>query len=140
MGVALAPFAAIQADAAVNTGPALAEGPGFKFENSGGNVELGKGHSESKVTHGDPKDAPAAPALGTLSTPAPVDPAAAKLAKARALVNQARANAQAQADAARQQAAEAVEKAHEQADEARNQGNSQSDAAQARSSSYSTDD
>jgi hypothetical protein len=141
VGVVLAPFAAIDAEAAVNTSPAQAEGPGLKFENSGGNVEFGKGHQESKVTKGDPKAAPAAPGVGTLAKPAvPVDPAAAKTARARALVDAARANAQAQVDAARQQVEEAVEQAHDQAEAARNQSDAQTDAAQARSSAYSADD
>ncbi|HUR78375.1 MAG TPA: hypothetical protein VMZ22_10535 [Acidimicrobiales bacterium] len=144
--VVLSPLAALEADAAVNSGPATANGPGIAIENSGGNVEMGEGHSESKVTHGDPKAAPAAPAapgLGTSSTPAAkpaVNPAADKVAKAKALVDAARARAQAQVDAARQHAQQAVEQAHQQADEARSRGDAQSEEAKTRSSTYSADD
>ena len=142
LGVALAPFAAIEAEAAVQTGPANANGPGIAIENSGGNREFGKGHQESKVTHGNKKDAPAAPGLGTLATPtAPaVAPGADKVAKAKALVDAARARAHEQVEAANQQAEEAVERAHEQSESAGSQGDAQAEEARARGSAYSSDD
>lgn len=145
VGVAVAPFAAIEADAAVQTGGARAEGPGIAVENSGGNREIGKGHSESKVTHGNKNGAPNAPGAdagaGALATPPPtVDPTAAKVAKAKALADAAKASAKAKADAAVAHAEQVVEEAKQQADDARSQGDAQSEEARARSSSYSSDD
>jgi hypothetical protein len=136
--VALAPLSAIKADAAVQTGDANAGGPGIAIENTGGNVELGKGHSESHVVLGDPAAAPAVDPTARLAPGAgagakAVDPNAAKLAKARALVDAAKARAQAQVDEARRMAEEAVARAHQQAEEAKAHSEAQSDAARAHS-------
>jgi hypothetical protein len=138
VAVAASPLAALSAaDAAVDTGTATANGPGIAIENTGGNVENGKGHSESRVVFGDPSQIPPLATPKALSTPTrKVDPAANARARAKALVDAARARAQAQIDAARRQAEEAVERAHEQADEAR----AHSGQSSASASSYSTDD
>src|SRR5438128_2546743 len=102
VAVALAPLSAVKADAAVQTGDANAGGPGIAIENTGGNVELGTGHTESHVVLGDPAapapDATARLAPGAGAGARAVDPNAAKLAKARALVDAAKARAQAQVD------------------------------------------
>jgi hypothetical protein len=138
--IAIAPLAAMDpSGAAVNTGDATANGPGVAFENTGGNVEIGTGHSESKVVVGSPESAPAVPTgLSTLATPAkPVIPSSAALVRARALVDAARLRAQAQIDAARLKAAQAVEQAKQQADDARSRSQAQSDAARSRSDSQS---
>jgi hypothetical protein len=130
--VAVSPLAALQADAAVNTGTASATGPGIAVENTGGNVELGKGHSESHVVLGDGGGAPALATpngFSTLSTPA-ADPGASARARAKALVDAAKLRAQAQIDAAKRQAEEAVERAKQQADNARSQSDQQSHDAQ----------
>ncbi len=143
--VAVAPFAALQAHAAVETGDATAVGPGVVFENTGGNVEFGTGHSESRVVVGDPASVPAPPDLSTLSTPrtAPHDPAAAAVARARALVDAARARALAQVEEARRQAEEAAAKARQDSEDARARSDAQSEDARARaeasSSSYDDD-
>jgi hypothetical protein len=140
VAVALSPLAAVQAEAAVQTGDASANGPGIAVENTGGNVELGKGHTESRVVLGDPAAGPAVDPTARLAPGAgarAVDPNAAKLARARALVDAARARAQAQVDEARRQAAEAVARAHQQAEDARARSNAQSDGARAHSSSAS---
>lgn len=129
--VAASPLAALQADAAVNSGAASATGPGIAVENTGGNVELGKGHSESHVVLGDGGAAPVAVPNGfsTLSTPA-ADPGASARARAKALVDAAKLRAQAQIDAAKRQAEEAVERAKQQAENARSQSEQQSHDAQ----------
>ncbi|MEY2426804.1 MAG: hypothetical protein QOI61_2376 [Actinomycetota bacterium] len=147
---AIAPLAAIDvSSAAVETGDAVADGPGVAIENTGGNVELGTGHSESRVVIGDPASAPAVTPPGALlaKTKAapklkPVNPAADAVAKAKALVDAARARAQAQIDEARRMAEEAQQKAHDQADEARARSDAQSSEARTRSdqSSASTSD
>jgi hypothetical protein len=136
---AIAPLAAVDVtNAAVETGDANAAGPGVAFENTGGNVELGKGHSESRTVIGDPAAGPAAPAARTLApgltTKAkPVIPGSDAVARAKALVEAARARAQAQIDAARQQAEEAQQRAHDQSEEARARSDAQSAEARARS-------
>ena len=128
---------------AIFTGNANASGgPGVGFENTGGNVQGGKGHSESHAVMGDPA---AAPNLAPLATPVvPKNPAADAVARARAQVDAARARAQAQIDAARAHAEQAVEEAHQQADDARARSNQQSQDARARaeasSASASTND
>ena len=139
VAVALSPLAAVEANAAVETGDANAGGPGIAVENTGGNIEVGKGHVESRVVTGNPSSAPAAPTgLSTLSTPAKkVAPSNDAAARARAAVDAARARAQAQIDAARRQAEEAVEHAQQQADEARARSASQSDEAHAQASDAS---
>jgi cell division septum initiation protein DivIVA len=137
--VAVSPLAALQADAAVTSGDATASGPGIAIENTGGNVEFGVGHSESKVVLGDGGGAAplAVPnGLSTLSTPA-TDPNAAAVARAKALVAAARARAQAQIDAARAQAEQAVEQAKQQAEDARAHSDQQSADARARAESSS---
>ncbi|MEY2419047.1 MAG: hypothetical protein QOG90_1727 [Actinomycetota bacterium] len=139
--VAASPLAALEADAAVTTGTAAASGPGIAVENTGGNVEFGVGHSESKVVVGDGAKtaAPlAAPNALSAKTAAPaVDPNAGARARAKALVDAARARAQAQIDAARLKAEQAVEQARAQADEARNRADQQSADAQSRSANSS---
>jgi hypothetical protein len=143
VAVALAPLSALKADAAVQTGDAQAGGPGIALENTGGNVEFGTGHSESRVVLGDPAAAPATPAplarVGGAPAAKTVDPHAAKLAKARALVDAAKARAQAQIDEARRHAEEAVERAHQQAEDAKARSAAQSDAARARSAQSDDD-
>jgi cell division septum initiation protein DivIVA len=132
--VAASPLAALQADAAVTTGDATANGPGVAVENTGGNVEFGVGHSESKVVIGDGGGAAplAVPnGVSTLSKPA-VDPNAAAVARAKALVADARARAQAQIDAARLKAEQAVEQAKSQSDNARANSDQQSQDARTR--------
>jgi hypothetical protein len=146
-GVAVAAFAVAPlafmdpSAAAVNSGSAQASGPGIAVENTGGNVEIGVGHSESNVVTGGPIG-PVAPVgeFGTLSNPAarlapakPVNPSADAVRRANAIVAAAKARAQAQIDAARAKAAEAVEQAHQQADDARAHSQAQSDAARQRS-------
>jgi hypothetical protein len=133
LAVAASPLAALSADAAVNTGSAHATGPGIAVENSGGNVEIGKGHSESKVVTGSPSQGPPAVAAPhALVTPAPaVDPGADARARAKATVAAAKARAQAQIDAAKAEADAAVERAHQQAEEARAHSEQQSQEAQA---------
>jgi hypothetical protein len=125
-------LAALEANAAVNTGNALANGPGVAVENTGGNVELGKGHSESHVQIGNPADIPAIATpsgLSTLSTPAA--PAGDTKSRVKAIVDAARARAQAQIDAARAAAAEAVARAEQQANDARARSDQQSQDARA---------
>jgi hypothetical protein len=129
--VVASPFAALSADAAVNTGSANANGPGIAVENTGGNIEVGKGHSESHVVLGNPADAAplATPnGLSTLSTPAPGGDTRARV---KAIVDAAKARAQAQIDAARRQAEEAVEHAEQQANDARSRSDQQSQDARA---------
>jgi hypothetical protein len=130
--VAVSPLAALSADAAVNTGAASASGPGIAIENSGGNVEFGVGHSESKVVLGDPSAAPAIAVPNALSTnAAPADSGASAQARAKAAVDAARAQAQAQIDAALREAQEAVARAEQQANDARARSDQQSQDAQA---------
>jgi hypothetical protein len=137
--VAASPLAALEADAAVTTGDARANGPGIAVENTGGNVEFGVGHSESKVVLGDGGGAvPAVAAPNALTTRAvPAAPNASAQARAKALVDAARARAQAQIDEARRQADEAVARAKQQAEEARAHAEQQSNDAQARSENSS---
>ncbi len=137
---AIAPLAAIDVtNAAVQTGDAVSEGPGLAIENTGGNVEFGAGHSESRVVIGDPASAPAVVPPSALlaktkaAPPRPVNPAADAVARAKALVDEARARAQAQIDAARQQAEEAQQRAHDQSDDARARSNAQAEAAHSQS-------
>ena len=149
VAVALSPLAAVDANAAVQTGSAEASGPGIALENSGGNIEIGKGRSESRVIIRDPATAaPTAPPSALARTapakPVPASPSAA--ARAKAIVDAARARAQAQVDAARRQAEEAVQRAKQQAEDARARSDAQSQEARARSanshssaSSYSDD-
>ena len=70
---------------AIFSGDANASGgPGLGIENTGGNVQGGKGHSESKTVMGDPS---AAPTLAPVVTPKVVqNPGADALARARAQV------------------------------------------------------
>ncbi len=148
--VAASPLAALEADAAVNTGTATASGPGISIENTGGNVEYGVGHSESKVVLGDGGGAaPAIAAPNALSTKAApvVDPAASARARAKAMADAAKARAQAAVDAARLRAEQAVEQAQQQADQAKAHAAQQSQDAQTRAetnsasaSSYSSAD
>lgn len=135
--VAVSPLAALQADAAVNTGNATASGPGISIQNTGGNVTYGVGHSESKVVVGDGGAAPLATPnnVSTLSTP--VDPGASARAHARAMVDAAKLRAQQQIDAAKAAAEAAVERAKAQADEARARGAQQSSDAQSHAESSS---
>lgn len=136
VAVALSPFAAVDANAAVQTGGAEASGPGIALENTGGNIEIGEGRSESRVVIREPgaNAGPAAPpsALARTAPAKPVAPSANANARAKAIVDAARARAQAQVDAARRQAEEAVQRARQQAEEARARSDAQSQEARAR--------
>lgn len=116
---------------AIFTGDATATGPGIAGENTGGNVQGGVGHSESRVVIGDPQAAP--PALPPIATPGVATrPAQDAAARARALVDAARARADAQIAEARARAEQAVAEAKQQADEAHARSMQQSEDSRAR--------
>ncbi len=128
---------------AIFSGDANASGgPGLGIENTGGNVQGGKGHSESKTVMGDPS---AAPTLAPVVTPKVVqNPGADALARARAQVAAAKAHAQQLIDDARARADAAAAAARQQADDARARSEQQSQDARARaeaanSSAYTND-
>lgn len=121
---------------AIFTGDATGTGPGIGGENTGGNVQGGLGHSESRTVMGDPS---AAPKLAPLATPVvPKAPGADAIARARAQVDAARARAQAAIDEARARAEQAAAEARQQADDAQARSRQQSDEARARSEASST--
>lgn len=148
--IAAAPLSAVKASAAVETGDARANGPGLALENTGGNVEIGKGRSETRTVVGGPIGpvAGVAPGARTVApvVPKPVTPANTAAARAKAIVDAARARAQAQIDEARRQAEEAVREAGRKSDEARARSDAQADAARTqaensgRSGAYNYDD
>lgn len=136
--IPVAPIAALDTPApSISTGDAIAAGP-EAVENTGGNVEVGKGETHSKVVVGDPAAAPALPGAKALVAPVvPKNPGADAVARARALVDAAKARAQAQIDAARAQAAAAVEQAHQTAEDAHARSSQQSAEAKARAEAAS---
>lgn len=120
---------------AIFTGDATAVGPGISGENTGGNVQTGHGHSESRVVIGDPA---AAPTLAPVPTPSVAkSPALDAAARARARVDAARAKADALIAEARARADEAIARARQQAEEAQARGQRQNDEARARAEANS---
>lgn len=135
--IPVAPIAALDTPSpSISTGDAIAAGPAA-VENTGGNVEAGKGETHTKVVVGDPAAAPAAPSAKSLIPPPVKNPAADAVARARALVDAAKARAQAQIDAARAQAEAAVEQAHQAAEDAQARSAQQSAEAKARAEASS---
>jgi NADPH-dependent ferric siderophore reductase len=133
---AAAPGAALDTGATpgITTGDAVAVPPEGGLQNTGGNVEVGKGESNSTVVIGDPAAAPALPgvlAVVPKTVAPPKNPASDAVARAHALVEEAKARAQAQIDAARANAERAVDEARRTAEEAQARGQQQSEAARA---------
>ena len=125
----------------ISTGNALAIPANGGVQNTGGNVEIGKGSSTSTVVTGSPAPvaslAPTMPAVVPKTAVAPANPSADAVARARALVAAAKARADAEIAAARARAQQAVDQARATADQAQSRAQSQSDAARASAQSSS---